>query len=162
MGKGRCTEATALTLTFREHWSPDPIKQFQTTIGDVVRQLHRCCDYYAIYPELRDHSGELHYHCTIIINDKIKYYKKVLPFFKRQGFIKAKGIFDIEVWHDYCKKNLKLMRKILFLNKQYTYAQIKGNLPITKENSQSYRTRSKSGSRIETAEKSQSIESFFQ
>lgn len=102
----------ALTLTYKAHSGADPVWQFKTTKEDLSSLLNSCATDWKMYPELTT-DGNLHYHGILAIRDKVKWYKKVLPTFKRNGFVKLKKVFDLDEWIAYCRKDLKLMKKIL-------------------------------------------------
>jgi len=67
-------------------WAPqqryqrvDPLESYKIQ-KPMIRNLSLCCNYINLHPELFVNGG-LHYHATLHINDEIKWYKKVLPFF---------------------------------------------------------------------------------
>lgn len=57
------------------------------TMCDKIIGLERCSDTYSIIAEISD-QGKLHCHGFIVLTDKIKWHKKVLPTFKNNGFVK--------------------------------------------------------------------------
>lgn len=56
---------------------------------EKLRCIRRCSRRFIIYPEF-DLQGRLHYHGTVHIHDKIKWFKSVLPSFEKMGFVKVK------------------------------------------------------------------------
>jgi len=53
-----------------------------------LRHLDRCCKKYCILPEVSD-VGRLHCHGWLIIKDKIKWCKSVLPILSKRGFVQV-------------------------------------------------------------------------
>lgn len=99
-------------------WVPDPKKytgkrpeyQFFDTL-EPIRNLRLCCETFKIYPELTM-AGNIHYHGLIVIKDKYKWHKKVLPTFKYSGFVCIKK-YNSTGWDDYIVKDVDIMMKIL-------------------------------------------------
>lgn len=116
---------TALTLTYKKHFSVEPKAQFITTIIQIVRLLRASCELFEIYPEMTE-EGNLHYHLICLIKDKIKWYKSVLPSFKRNGFVKIKKIFNIDKWREYCNKERATMEELLGVKIPLTRETTKG------------------------------------
>lgn len=67
-----------------------------------------CCKSAIIMPELNK-NGNLHYHGTIVIKDKIKWYKVILPKLKKDGFVLIKSIDDMQKWTEYINKTKEEM-----------------------------------------------------
>lgn len=65
----------------------DPDLKWHTMVGQYLRHLRRCCKKFAIQPEFSD-MGRLHCHGWIVITDKIKWIKSVLPKLQRAGKLK--------------------------------------------------------------------------
>lgn len=110
--KEQAVTRLAVTLTYRLHSSVNPRNQFQETIGQIENLLHMCCDNYGIYPELT-RQGDIHYHLSLNIKDKIKWFKKCLPSFKKNGYVLVKPVFDLSDWLKYCLKDNEMMEDIL-------------------------------------------------
>lgn len=98
-------------------WSPrpdmqhdDPKKGFAQHLP-VLRNILKCCDKYELHPECFLNGG-LHYHAYLEIKDKIKWYKSVLPTFKRYGFVVIKKNPN-EHWHKYIRKDGQIMYDVL-------------------------------------------------
>lgn len=105
------TAVFALTLTYRTHYYVEPKRQFQDTISEVTYNFRRCAKEFIISPELHV-NGNIHYHCTIWVHDLIKFYKSVLPKFKRNGHIVIKKDPN-DKWTEYIYKDTEKMSKIL-------------------------------------------------
>lgn len=74
---------------------------------------HHCMLTYEINPELNQ-NGNLHYHGYFSIKDRFKWYKKVLPKMKYNGFIKidlVKNDFNKAI--EYARKDRTLMLKLI-------------------------------------------------
>lgn len=101
-------------------WSPDPKKfkgikpRYQwDDILSFVRLLSSCA-YFTLYPELNA-NGNLHIHARVEIFDKVKWYKKVLPTFKYNGFVLIKSKDINEKWDEYIAKDKEIMESVLEL-----------------------------------------------
>lgn len=100
-------------------WSPDPSKYSHVTKPYTQLCEHyrtvlfslRLASFFSMYPEMHA-NGNLHYHGIVKIFDKVKWFKFVLPHFKRNGYICIKTNVD-DGWHDYCAKEAELTSKIL-------------------------------------------------
>lgn len=109
-------EKNSETIAFT--WSPNPKKflgidpkyQLMDTIM-FISDLHHCSNNFIIYPELNS-NGRIHYHGKIQISDKYKWFKKILPTFKYNGFVLIKTDID-QKWDEYISKDKDLMEKIL-------------------------------------------------
>lgn len=77
----------------------------------TLLNLKLCCDHYEIFPELTL-QGNIHFHGILEINDKIKWYKKVLPSLKYMGFVLIKPKPD-KNWEKYMSKDSGIMEVIL-------------------------------------------------
>lgn len=91
-------------------WVPDPKEigispkfQYCDTLGSI-RNLNMCCEKYVIYPECTK-QGNIHFHGILKINDKVKWYKKVLPSFKYHGYVCIKNQDINDQWVDYISKD---------------------------------------------------------
>lgn len=108
-------------------WSPknivscDVSTQFFTHYIHI-RKLNKCAKY-IIYPEC-NLAGNIHFHGTLEIYDKIKWYKSVLPTFKRNGFVCIKSNPN-DKWTMYIEKDKSTMEGVLNIT-----------LPITQETKQ--------------------------
>lgn len=96
-------------------WSPQPhdgtpSEQFNRYLT-TLRTLKQCCEKYALYCELNK-SGYLHFHGTLQIKDKIRWYKTILPSMRRFGFVLIKPRPD-EGWGAYISKEAELMSELL-------------------------------------------------
>lgn len=100
-------------------WSPDPKKftgvnpvfQFNETLP-FIRLLMSCSDDFSAYPEL-NLNGNIHWHAEVRLSDKVKWFKKVLPKFKYNGFVYIKKVFDKEKWDIYIQKDMPIMEMVL-------------------------------------------------
>lgn len=99
-------------------WSPapatyapyvDPEKQYDACFS-IVKKLSKCSKFVA-YAELNQ-NGNIHFHAIVQLHDKVKWYKSVLPTFKRTGFVVMKFNVD-EQWHKYISKEFDLMVKLI-------------------------------------------------
>lgn len=102
-------------------WSPspnlqreDPQEGYKLQLP-VLRQLVRCCAHIKLHPEFHL-NGSLHYHAILLISDKIKWYKSVLPNIKKNGFVCVKKNPN-EVWTTYIEKDWDISRGVLGLEK---------------------------------------------
>lgn len=81
--------------------------------NSYFKQWQQCMSEYEINPELNQ-SGNLHYHGYYKIKDKFKWFKKVLPKMKYNGFIKIDEVkSDLNKSLEYCRKDREFMLKIL-------------------------------------------------
>lgn len=104
-----------MTVAFT--WSPanicqriDPQDSFKLQI-EHIRLLRLCCDKVDLYPEMFLNGG-LHWHGTLHITDKIKWYKKILPNFRKHGMVVVKSNPD-ETWNRYQSKEWIMMQELL-------------------------------------------------
>lgn len=76
-----------------------------------LKHFTRCCKYFCFQPEFSI-SGRLHIHGWIVIHDKIKWIKAILPMLMRAGRVK---IDKARSWNgfDYYKKEVDLTDNIL-------------------------------------------------
>lgn len=112
-------------------WNPDPFKTvkwkdrpiFQhRDCRDYLRLLKKCCSDVYIMPELTKH-GNIHYHMVLHINDEIKWFKQVLPTFKKTGTIDVN--LDIDTgWYHYIEKDKLKMEAILEITLPITRAEL--------------------------------------
>lgn len=105
-------EKYAITVTFAKLIHKTPKGMFRETIQHLQKTLAKSCDY-EIYPEFRIVTGDIHYHGTIAIKDKIKWYKQTLPSLKRMGYVKVKKIDDLQGWTKYLQKEYSITKGIL-------------------------------------------------
>lgn len=105
----------AVTLTYKRPWGTTPKDQFNTSIYEVIRGLKATCSHFEISPECMG-NGNIHYHITLILRDRIKWFKQVLPRFKRNGHVCIKSCDDPEGWRAYCTKDSGDMKEILELD----------------------------------------------
>lgn len=101
-------------------WCPSPAYQ----IGDakcqfietfkLIRKLRLCTATCKVFPELTL-QGNIHYHGLFTLSDPIKWYKSVLPTFKRNGFVKVVYCVDKhrDKWVKYIMKERNNMLNIL-------------------------------------------------
>lgn len=99
--------------------SPPDIKYM--TIKEILqrhmRVLSRIKCKFILYPEL-DKSGRLHYHGYIYKSDIG--YKEDLEVLKKIGYIKIKDINNNKGWLQYCKKEWKTTKKLLYRKEPIT------------------------------------------
>lgn len=86
-------------------------KQYEMTMNIIYKHFKNIGDY-VIYPEMHA-SGNIHWHGTMAIHDRIKYYKTLGTFQGEIGFVTMVEIDDQQGWDDYCNKDINLMREIL-------------------------------------------------
>lgn len=83
-----------------------------------LAKVRLCSKHYVIYPEF-DSSGRLHYHGIMRIDDKIKWYKSVLPMLRKcLGFVCIKQINTIKDKINiilYITKDWSVTKEILYL-----------------------------------------------
>ena len=106
-----------LDLVIALTWTPrprnlTPIEQFNCYLP-TLRMLKQCSDKYAIFVELNK-SGYVHFHGSVLIRDRIRWYKHVLPAFRNWGFVLIKTDPD-QGWTDYCSKEADMMSELLEL-----------------------------------------------
>lgn len=104
----------AVTLTYKNHYGICPKDQYSTSVYEVIRHLKACCDHYEISPECTT-RGDIHYHLTLVLRDRVKWFKSVLPRFKRNGYVCVKPCDDPDGWRVYCTKDNTEMKEILDL-----------------------------------------------
>lgn len=81
----------------------------------ILKKLRLCTSMFIIYPELSP-TGRLHYHGIVYINDKIKWFKSVLPSLRKLGFCDLKPTRDFKnklTLLIYCKKEWPITKEIL-------------------------------------------------
>ncbi len=112
---------------------------------------HRGLKSFTLYPEL-NHAGNIHFHGTIQIGDKVKWYKSLLPALKRKGFVKIKIIDNLDKWTNYIQKDWLANMLIFDINK-----------PITRETvpSKTNIKRSLKEASLEVSPLKRTIESYF-
>lgn len=71
-----------------------------------------------IYPELTK-IGNIHYHATLYIKDRYKFYEYFLPLLRRHGLVKLKVYDGKAIWDRYICKDGELMRKLLRLPEDF-------------------------------------------
>lgn len=84
-------------------------------IMPILKKLRLCCAHVELYPEMHI-NGTLHYHGIIIVSDFVKWYKSVLPLFKRNGFVVLKSNLNSN-WDKYITKDWDIVKDILELDK---------------------------------------------
>lgn len=89
-----------------------PMAQFQELLPYICRMKQSCAG--VITPEL-NLNGNIHFHGSILIKDKIKFYKHTLPMLKKVGFCLMRRIDDMSKWTEYIKKDIEVMKGILDL-----------------------------------------------
>lgn len=103
--------------------------QFKRYYRDVISALEKSTEF-ELFPEWRMTTGEIHFHGTLYIKDKIKWIKQTMPFLKRLGFIKIIKIKDLQGWLEYCQKESKIACEILGLNVPFKNGALKHVKPI--------------------------------
>lgn len=122
-------------------WAPDPrtfrgynkpIRQL-IVAADILRGLRRCSTF-ILYPELTL-AGHLHFHGIVKVEDRIKWYRQVLPNIKLHGFVCIKEITNYQGWIEYCSKDQEHMTKILKVDIPFTedHVYMKGFKVVYKE-----------------------------
>lgn len=100
-------------------WTPnpkllglDPYETYLNHLVSVISSLRRCCESFCVYPEFNK-KGNMHYHGVLYVNNVKRYYREVIPLFKKQGYIlEKKGNIDSK-WDAYISKDVGIMRKAL-------------------------------------------------
>lgn len=105
-------EPYAITITFGYLRCKTPQGQFKETIPYLTKILNRSCEF-QIWPEWRVTTGHIHYHGTVVIKDKIKWFKETVPQLGSLGFKLIKKIDDKTKWETYCKKEEDIAKGIL-------------------------------------------------
>lgn len=93
----------ALTVTYRKHYSNNPMQQFKDTLPPLARNLARCAKRFQLAPELTL-DGNIHYHGLIDIDNEYRWFRYIQPWLKRQGFYKAKVPKNLHGWLKYMTK----------------------------------------------------------
>lgn len=86
-------------------------KKWEAMIVKVLNNLRRCCDKYCIVPEISD-AGRLHCHGWVVITDRIKWHKSLLPQMQRNGFVKMAKLRHVKGF-EYSIKDAEVTAKIL-------------------------------------------------
>lgn len=109
-----------------------PIRQLIETC-DLLRGLRRCSTF-TLYPELTL-AGNIHYHGFIYVEDRIKWYRQVLPNIKLHGFVCIKEISDYQGWRTYASKDQENMTRILKIDLPLTesHPYMKGHKVLYRE-----------------------------
>jgi hypothetical protein len=102
----------AVTITFKRLVLKTPFGQFKETAPYLTKLLQECADF-ELYPEWRHTTGDIHYHGCIFIWDFVKWFKRVLPSLKNQGFLLLKKIDKPDKWLTYCKKEVHIAKQII-------------------------------------------------
>ena len=109
----------AITIAPRPS-DPCPTKQLQSHLP-ILRKLKHCSKQFTLSAELTL-NGVLHYHGTLLITNKIYWFRHLLPLIKEKlGFVLIKPSPN-QAWTDYCNKDIGDMKEILEIN-----------LPITED-----------------------------
>lgn len=87
-------------------WLP-LIRKMNGTKKDIKKYFE-----YLIYPECNK-QGNIHFHGIIKIYDRVKWFRKILPLFKYNGFVFIKSGDISHQWHKYIAKDEPYMREIL-------------------------------------------------
>lgn len=95
----------------------DPRKQFKVFLR-VMKRLSGA--HGVMFPELTL-QGNIHFHGSIRIADKVLWYGHDLPELRYKGFVKIKYIDNVPRWEAYQSKDQKEMRKILHTIKYVPY-----------------------------------------
>lgn len=109
---------TTLKIAFT--WAPCP--GLQNTCPDksyklqlpFITKLKLCANEITISPEMFLNGG-MHWHGQMVIHDQVKWYKSVLPMFKKYGHVKIK-VNPNAGWHEYVLKTVEIMRQVLDVN----------------------------------------------
>lgn len=83
-------------------------EQVSATIDRFLKQVGE----YEIYPELTL-NGDLHYHGSLNVNDRVQYFKAISKIKRLIGFCNFKYIDNYEKWSEYIKKDQDTMRQLL-------------------------------------------------
>lgn len=89
----------------------DPKIGFSMAVN-VLKKLRTVSEKFILYPEIGNGGSNIHFHGVIILKDKVKWFKSVLPTLKRNGFVKIKPLKSQE-WYDYIQKEWEIMKNIL-------------------------------------------------
>lgn len=99
-------------------WSPsgvthDVTYKYREHLEQYFRKLKYCCSRFEINPELNQ-NGNIHYHGFVELKDEIKWYRSMLPRFKRNGFVKINPVKnDLSKAIEYARKDREKMKKII-------------------------------------------------
>jgi len=89
------------------------VLQYDKIIAEYFRAWKRCMSEFEVNAELTV-NGHIHFHGYYCIEDTYKWFKKVLPKMKYNGFWKANLInHSFEDGIKYCRKDRDLMNRIL-------------------------------------------------
>lgn len=87
------------------------VMKWESMICKVLKHLERCCKIFNVVAEVSD-QGRLHCHGYIVISDKIKWHKSVLPLMKSHGFMKMNKMKSHKALY-YYKKDLEVTRALM-------------------------------------------------
>lgn len=85
--------------------------QFESTYPELIKVLNEVGPF-ELYPEFTL-KGTIHYHCLLAINNKYIYYKHLLPFCRRNGYIDVQYIKYYDKTFNYVNKDVPLNEKLL-------------------------------------------------
>lgn len=101
--------------------SGTPIDQLNQLLP-IIKLLRKCSKTFEIYPELTV-NGSIHFHGSLEINDKIKWYKSILPQIKYKAYLVIKKNPD-QGWVEYQAKDKLMMESILNISLPITYKHV--------------------------------------
>lgn len=102
-------------------WSPklvtkDPNYTYDFFVEEYFKSWEKCMDSFEVNPEFNK-SGNLHFHGYFILKEKesysVRWYTKILPKLKYNGFIKIDKCSDLSKAIVYARKDRALMLKCL-------------------------------------------------
>lgn len=113
-------DTTYSSIIYLFTWSPkdqntlNPKFKYIDDIANYFRQWHQCMKEFEVNPEFNQ-NGNLHYHGYFRIKDQIKWFKRILPKMKYNGYIKINKVhtsFDEAI--KYTRKDREVMTEVLY------------------------------------------------
>lgn len=128
--KKRLFDTIAITWACSHAFHTTDLKIGFSMALKVLTKLNKVSDDFILYPEVGNNGSNIHFHGVIKLNDKVKWFKSVLPTLKRNGFVKITTFND--AWIDYIKKDWDTMKQVLDLEAPITDGFIKQIIQIRK------------------------------
>lgn len=110
-GKLALTISPPQRLVGKKHLFKSQLELYNSDKHAIQFALTDVSNEYEIYPEF-DLTGRLHYHGTIILKDKIKWYKKACQQLKNIGYICVKDNVN-DGWNQYILKEWETTKAVL-------------------------------------------------
>ncbi len=120
----RCLEKNMYSMTISPPYRLfDPEVLYHQDTPLICNWLRKFSDHYIMFTEF-DPNNRIHYHLTVRIKDKIKYYKTKYSLERILGFVKTKRLIkpiDLLRWTMYIRKdyyiNYKIFKFIIYKRK---------------------------------------------